>query len=136
MTTEKFTPGKWRAEITCHEFCDTGDYILDFGIVTEENIGIAQCFDNSVVNEEEAEANCHLIAAAPEMYSNEEKNLKILKIIQNVYTELKYLFEHDSDVKTCLPNLPEDTFDLILKKIKIRIIKTENALKKARGEER
>ena len=53
MNTEKFTQG---------------DYISDFGIVTEENIGIAQCFDNSVVNEEEAEANCHLIAAAPEMY--------------------------------------------------------------------
>jgi hypothetical protein len=81
MNTEKFTPGKWRAEITCHEFCDTGDYISDFGIVTEENIGIAQCFYNSVVNEEEAEANCHLIAAAPEMY----------RMLRRIYERLIYL---------------------------------------------
>ena len=68
MSNEKFTQGEWRAEIEDHEFCDTGDYITDFGIVTDKNIGIAQCFDNSVINEEEAAANCHLIAAAPEMY--------------------------------------------------------------------
>lgn len=67
MSIEKFTPGEWRVEITDHELADTGDYVTDFAVVTEKS-GVAQCFDNSVVSEEEAAANCHLIAAAPEMY--------------------------------------------------------------------
>ena len=67
MSNEKFTPGEWRVEITDHELADTGDYITDFAVATEKT-GVAQCFDNSVVSEEEAAANCHLIAAAPEMY--------------------------------------------------------------------
>ena len=67
MSNEKFTQGEWRVEITDHQLADTGDYVTDFAVATE-NTGIAQCFDNSVVSEEEATANCHLIAAAPEMY--------------------------------------------------------------------
>lgn len=64
---EKFTPGEWWVEITDHELADTGDYVTDFAVATEKT-GVAQCFDNSVVSEEEAAANCHLIAAAPDMY--------------------------------------------------------------------
>ena len=67
MSKEKFTPGEWWVEITDHELADTGDYVTDFAVVTEKT-GVAQCFDNSVVSEEEAAANCHLIATAPEMY--------------------------------------------------------------------
>lgn len=67
MSNEKFTPGEWRAEITDHELADTGDYVTEFAVTTEKT-GVAQCFDNSVVSEEEAAANCHLIAAAPGMY--------------------------------------------------------------------
>jgi hypothetical protein len=66
--TEKFTQGEWRVEITDHELADTGDYVTDFAVATEKT-GVAQCFDNSVINEEEAAANCHLIAAAPSMYA-------------------------------------------------------------------
>ena len=65
---EKFTPGEWRAEIEDHSFCDTGDYITEFGVVTGKRQTIAQCFDTGSINEEEAAANCYLIAAAPEMY--------------------------------------------------------------------
>lgn len=68
MSEEKFTQGEWRAEIEDHSFCDTGDYITTFGIVTGKNQSIAECFDTGKINEEEAAANCHLIAAAPEMY--------------------------------------------------------------------
>lgn len=92
MSKEKFTPGEWRAEIEDHSFCDTGDYITEFGVVTGKNIGIAQCFDNSVINEEEAEANCHLIAAAPEMYWMLEElkaDLNALTINPNVSEPVK-----------------------------------------------
>lgn len=112
MTNEKFTPGEWRAEIESHSFCDTGDYITEFGVVTGKNIGIAQCFDNSVINEEEAEANCHLIAAAPEMY-------KMLAITRQMFEDL-------ADV---LPN--EQAKDLILDMAS----DIESVLEKARGEE-
>ena len=67
MSDEKFTQGEWRAEIEDHELADTGDYVTDFSVVTDKT-GIAQCFDNSVISEEQAAANCHLISAAPEMY--------------------------------------------------------------------
>lgn len=66
--SEKFTKSEWRAEIEDHSFCDTGDYITEFGIVTGKRQSIAQCFDSGSINEEEAAANCYLIAAAPEMY--------------------------------------------------------------------
>lgn len=128
MNTEKFTPGEWAWYIT-----DSGDgYPAIFNPKMEEDIANV-CIVNH--DTEQSFANAALISAAPEMYRNEEKNLEILKIVQDVYSELKYLITHDSDVKTCLPSLPEDTFDYILKKIKIRIIKTEKALKKAKGEE-
>lgn len=68
MSNEKFTQGEWRAEIEDHSFCDTGDYITTFGIVTGKNQSIAECFDTGKINEEEAAANCYLIAAAPELY--------------------------------------------------------------------
>jgi hypothetical protein len=68
MSKENFTQGEWRAEIEDHSFCDTGDYITTFGIVTGKNQSIAECFDTGKINEEEAEANCHLISAAPNMY--------------------------------------------------------------------
>ena len=66
--SEKFTKSEWRAEIEDHSFCDTGDYIAEFGIVTGKGKSIAQCFDSGSINEEEAAAICYLIAAAPEMY--------------------------------------------------------------------
>ena len=69
MSEEKFTQGEWRAEIVDHSFCDTGDYITEFGIVTGKRTSIAQCFDNEKINEDEAAANTYLIAAAPEMYA-------------------------------------------------------------------
>jgi 6-pyruvoyl-tetrahydropterin synthase len=113
MNTEKFTQGEWRAEITSHEFCDTGDYVTDFGIVTDKNIGIAQCFDNMVINEDEAEANCYLIAAAPEMYDRLKRT--------------------GSDLLTILnPNISQQAKERL---VEIIIENIESVLKKARGEE-
>ena len=77
MSSEKFTQGEWRAEIEDHSFCDTGDYITEFGVVTGKRQSIAQCFDFGSINEEEAAANCYLIAAAPDMY-------RMLQIVHGV----------------------------------------------------
>jgi hypothetical protein len=89
---EKFTPGEWRAEIEDHSFCDTGDYITTFGIVTGKNQFIAESFYTGKINEEEAAANCHLIAAAPEMYWMLEElkgDLNALSINPNVSPQVK-----------------------------------------------
>lgn len=112
---EKFTPGEWRAEIEDHSFCDTGDYITEFWVVTGKNIGIAQCFDNSVINEEEAEANCHLIAAAPEMY----------EMLDEVGSDLAMAF-------TSVPGIESEIWQEILKE---DVEKICAILKKAREQQ-
>lgn len=108
---EKFTPGEWRAEIEDHSFCDTGDYITTFGIVTGKNQFIAECFDTGKINEEEAAANCHLIAAAPKMY----ERLKGVRCF--LWTCLQYMQYTDS----------------LYKQIEYQVKMMDEVLKEARG---
>ena len=73
---EQFTPGPWFARIEDHSFCDTGDVVTSFTVVTEE-AGKYDCFAEVFARNDdidEAVANTKLIAAAPELYKELEKH--------------------------------------------------------------
>lgn len=103
MNEAKFTPAPWELK-------------PDYGIYTRDKDGdallIAQVYDNA--GEDVAEANAHLIDAAPDMYEMLEE---IASRIQ-----LRCHSSCEADCSTCLSN--KDVIEANIKKL----------LKKARGE--
>ena len=70
MNKPKFMPAPFEAEIITHSLCDTGDYYAEYAVIVTKDgkkRAIANIFPVDY-NEDEAEANLHLFAAAPEMY--------------------------------------------------------------------
>lgn len=57
MSEPKFTPDPWHVENRDKPY-----------VMQENGIALAQIWDCSVISREQAVANAHLIAAAPEMY--------------------------------------------------------------------
>ena len=74
MSEPKWTPGQWRAT--------TRQGSWDWVVYTEDdpNIEICQTFHDGTDENEEGEANAHLIAAAPELY---EALLKCLMLLED-----------------------------------------------------
>lgn len=135
MSNQKFTKGKW--------FVGTKkDFFGNLGLAINAQAGKRGKTTNialmtrwgGIITEEEYYSDAALLASAKLLYENEQKNLDVIKTILEVYKEMQYLFENDSDVQAVLHNLPEDTFLLIIDKLKTRITITENLLTLARGE--
>lgn len=67
----KFTPGPWKANIHDLAMGDTGDVYTERTVEDKLNICVCQVFEHDNkqhTGEEQADANVHLIAAAPVMY--------------------------------------------------------------------
>lgn len=76
MTNEKFTQGEW--EIEEHELSVKNCEMFGFRIKTDSKI-ICAANSNELKNKPEMRANAYLIAAAPEMYRNNEQTLTELE---------------------------------------------------------
>lgn len=120
-TQPKFTPGPWRRSA----FED--DWAIR-GAKCDRVIARPNC------NFDDASANAALIAAAPELYANEEANLEVLKILVVVYQEIENLVATDADVQNVLgPQVTTDVVHGIVFRLRQRIEATEKILAKARG---
>lgn len=148
MTEPKFTPGPWRRTITTvpnvTEGYDTSPDIVNLTI-GDRNIQLAAFGMNSTAEMREffwkMVANADLMAASPELYDNDEKNLKLLKTILKCYEDVEKLMLIDKDVQAAIQNenikgimMPE-VVHLITEDLKTRIAETERVLAKARGEQ-
>ncbi len=108
MTEPKFTPKPWQR--------------IGMKVCDAEGFTIAKCGWISQ-SDEEAMANGDLLAAAPELYENEEKNLKSFRESLEFY-------------KSALPNLnaiAKIVVQEIITGLETRIAETEQVLAKARG---
>lgn len=121
---EKFTPGPWFA---------SGQLI--FAESQKHPIPIAAVNGLWLLTGNTFEDNAALIAAAPELYANEEANLEVLKILVVVYEEIENLVATDADVKNVLgPQVTTDVVHGIVIRLRKRIETTEKLLAKVNGE--
>lgn len=119
---EKFTPGPWFA---------SGQLIF----AESKKCPIAAVNGLWLLTGNTFEANAALIAAAPELYANEEANLEVLKNLTVVYEEMENLVATDADVQNVLgPQVTTDVVHGIVIRLRQRIEATEKILAKARGE--
>lgn len=144
MSEPKFTKGPWKRTYTTIPHVVEGyDVSPDIVNVTIEdrNIPLAAWCMNSTAEGKEyyhtMEANASLMAASPELYASEEKNLEFLKLTLSSYKELAKLAKNDDDVKAAIQAYPQveiKDIELIIQQLEQRILETEQLLKKARGE--
>lgn len=135
MSEPKFTPGPWfinqRHSIVRIRENETDQWRR------QHPFCVATMVDG---DSEIEEANANLIAASPELYDNEEKNLTLLKTILKCYEDVEKLMLIDKDVQAAIQNetikgimMPE-VMHLITEDLKTRITETERVLAKARGD--
>lgn len=147
MTETKFTPGPWRLvkEREHHETSSDGHDLAKWGVYDNRQAWCIASTGSTWPTEDEEDANASLVAASPEMYESEEKNLAMLKVILEGYEAMAGVVLSDPDVKAViedgtlarqLPCAMPDVIAEIIRELKMRIMETETLLAKARGEAR
>jgi len=120
MSGEKFTPGPWHLEAgeTLKIVCNKGSKIANAVFV----------WLTGRRTEEEAKANAHLIAAAPELYD------ELKKAIRYIPEEVMYCNGMKCRETWCGSCNDEDDAEMEVGAAQARLRKIRAALAKARGE--